>query len=88
LPLRTETIGAHAGALVTAELHDLGPDHLARQATHTEALSLTDLRGAADRHLHPDRLTRIVVGPKDAVLSQLEELGPVQVLSEEDLERS
>ena len=44
-----------------------------------ERLTADDLLGIARRHIHPDRLAIVAVGPADELRPQLEEIAPVTV---------
>lgn len=51
----------HLGAI---GFYDLPLDYLKQYRAHIAALSAADINAALRRHLHPDQLTLVVVGPK------------------------
>ncbi|MEJ5328717.1 MAG: pitrilysin family protein [Desulfobaccales bacterium] len=76
-PLGLETPRALARQVLNIGLHDLGLDYLARYRERLAAVSLTEVRLAAQSHLHPENLVTLVVGPAARVKEPLAEIGPV-----------
>jgi zinc protease len=65
-PLRLTGNDPIASMLVSMQIDDLGIDYLDRRNDYVEAVTLEDLRRAARRLYHPDRLLLVVVGnPRD-----------------------
>jgi zinc protease len=58
-----ETAEQVAGNLVTLRVYGLGFDHPARYAERVNAVTAADVLRVARKHLHPDRLTIVTVGP-------------------------
>jgi zinc protease len=51
--------------LVEAEFYGLGFDYLAKYPDLIESVSIEDISRVARKHLHPEHLTTVVVGPVD-----------------------
>lgn len=81
-PLGLETPRALARQVATIDLHDLGRDYLARYCEKIKEVTLEAAREAAGRHLQPEVLVTLVVGPAAKVAPSLAELGPVVPLGE------
>jgi hypothetical protein len=79
-PMRFETLGGITGTWSAATLGETSTDprdHLARVA----AVTPQQLSAVVRRWLDADRLAIVAVGPAAVIQSQLERLGPVEVLS-------
>ncbi|MCL6620811.1 MAG: insulinase family protein [Syntrophobacterales bacterium] len=76
-PLGLETPRALIRQVLNIGLHDLGLDYLARYRERVAAVTLEEVRRAAQAHLHPQRLVTLVVGPAAQVKEPLAEIGPV-----------
>lgn len=76
-PLGLETPRALARQVLNIGLHDLGLDYLARYRERLAAVSLEEVRLAAQSHLRPEDLVTLVVGPAARVKEPLAEIGPV-----------
>jgi zinc protease len=61
-PLRFETSAQVAGALAGLVIHELPDDELDRYRPTIAAVSGDDVRAAAERHIHPDGASIVVVG--------------------------
>ncbi len=64
LPLGLETAGNVASVLADIGFHDLGLDYLQRYRAIIRALSAGDLVAAMRRHVDPNALRAVVVGPE------------------------
>lgn len=78
LPLRFETNGQIAGALVEQSVYELADDYWNTFPDRIEAVSAAQVRQIAVRLLDPAALAVLVVGDADAVAPALAELGPVR----------
>jgi predicted Zn-dependent peptidase len=58
-------------------------DRMATYPLRVAALTGDDVRAALARHVAPDRMVLVAVGPADRLRSQLEGLGPVEVIPAE-----
>lgn len=76
-PLGLETPRALARQVLNIGLHDLGLDYLALYRERVSAVTLEEVRRAAQAHLHPDRLVTLVVGPAARVKEPLAKIGPL-----------
>ncbi|MBM4289090.1 MAG: insulinase family protein [Deltaproteobacteria bacterium] len=81
-PLSLETPGGLARQLTSIELHDLGNDYLKLYRPRVLAVDQEVAQDAAQRHLHPEDLVMLVVGPAAKCADELEKIGPVQVLQD------
>jgi zinc protease len=61
-PLRFETSAQVAGALAGLVVHELPDDELDRYRPTIADVSAEDVQAAATRHIHPDRVSIVVVG--------------------------
>lgn len=66
LPLSLESNGGVAGALTNLERHKLGLDYYQRYAGLIAAISVEEVKQAARRYLHPERLAIAAAGSFDA----------------------
>jgi zinc protease len=78
--LGLETSSAVIGALVDLDVHGLPEDSLDTFRGRVRALTAEDTARAARDRLHPDRAAIVVVGPADAIVPQVEDLGAVEVV--------
>jgi len=79
-PMRFETPGQVAGQLLNVELYNLGADYIAAYRDKVQAVTVEQVKAAADKYLDPDNMVIVVVGKKDAVIEQLKEFGEVEVM--------
>jgi zinc protease len=77
--LSLETSDAVLSSLVDLEVHGLPEDSLDTYRTRVRATSLEDVSAAAELRLHPDRTAIIVLGPAEALVPLLEDLGEVEI---------
>ena len=73
-PLRLTSNDQIASMLVSMQVDDLGSDYLERRNGYIEAVTSDDVRRAARRLYHPDRLLTVVVG--DPRVSRAEPASP------------
>lgn len=78
--LGLETSAAIAGSLVELDVYGLPRDSLDTYRTRLNDVSLEEVREAALRLLHPDRMAIVAVGPAEVLRPQLERFGPVEVV--------
>jgi len=83
-PLRFETPGPVVGALSGIVVHGLPDDELARYRPAIEAVSVDDVRSAAETHIDLDRAAIVLVGDADAFGPALESAGFGPVVIERD----
>jgi predicted Zn-dependent peptidase len=84
-PLRFETPESVVGALAGLVVHDLPDDELARYRPAIEAVTVADVRRAAEEHIELARSAIVMVGDADAFGAELEAagVGPVSIEREE-----
>lgn len=70
-----ETAEQMARAVTQLVLHDLPDDYFANFVPAVERITPDDVMRAAERHLHPDRLTTLIVGDLEAIGASLASLG-------------
>jgi zinc protease len=70
-----ETAEQIARAVTQIALYDLPDDYFARFVPLMEQVTAAEATAAAARHLHPDRLTTLIVGDLDAIAGELGRLG-------------
>jgi zinc protease len=79
-PLRLETTRALARQVVAVDLHNLGRDYLNRYSEAIGAVTLDAVHEAGRRHLHPEALVTLVVGPAAQCREALEGLGRMELI--------
>ena len=79
-PMRFETPDQFARQLLNVELYDLGADYISNYRENVQNVTLEQIQEAAQQYLDPDNMVIVVVGNKDEVISQLEDLGVIEVL--------
>lgn len=77
--LALESAGAVTGALVDLDVHGLPEDSLDTYRARVAAVEVAETTAAAAR-LHPEGAAIVVVGPAEALASQLEGLGPIEII--------
>jgi predicted Zn-dependent peptidase len=85
-PIRYETTNAVADAIAIAEMYNLGEDYYDRYRERVRAVTIADVRLAAETHLHPDELLVLAVGDANAICEPLRQLalGPIEVHEAEE----
>lgn len=78
-PYTLQTIGDVAKRLEILAVFGFPDDHYVRYTERLSAITREHLLEAARRHLHPEQIAIVMVGPADTLVPQLEELGPVTV---------
>jgi zinc protease len=77
--LSLETSDAVLSSLVDLDVHALPANSLDTYRSRVRAVTLDDVTRAAELRLHPDRAVIVVLGPAEAVVPELEDLGEVEV---------
>jgi len=78
-PYTMQTVDDLVGRLEDLAVHALPDDHYERLPERLAATSREDLLAVAGRHLHPEALAIIAVGPAATLTQQLEGLGEIRV---------
>jgi zinc protease len=76
-PLGLETPGGLAQQLLSIDLYDLGSDYLNFYRPNILAVDQAATLAAAQKYLHPESLVILVVGPVEKCRKDLEQIGPV-----------
>lgn len=77
--LSLETSDAVLSSLVNLEVYGLPANSLDTYRSRVRAVTLDDVVRAAELRLHPDRAAIVVLGPAEALVPELEDLGKVEV---------
>ncbi len=78
--LGLETSRRVASSLVDLDIHGLPEDSLDTYRRRIRAVTGEDTARAAMERIHPDRVAIVVVGPAEALSTQLEGLGSIEVV--------
>lgn len=78
-PYTFQTTSDLAKRLETLAVYGLPNDYFERYLERLPTITREDLLTVARRHLHPDRIAVVAVGPAETLVPQLEPLGPVTV---------
>ena len=78
--LGLETSGRVVSALVDLDVHGLPEDALDTFRTRVREVDAATVAELANDLLHPGRAAIVVLGPADALVPMLEDLGPVEVV--------
>jgi len=78
--LGIETSDAVLDSLVNLDIYDLPENSLDTYRSRIRAVTAADVKRLASRLLHPDRAAIVLVGPAEALVPQLEDLGPIEVV--------
>ena len=74
------TPNAVFSALIEIDNYEMPEDSLTTYRSGIRAITAEDLEQHARRLLHPDRAAIVLVGPAEALLPQLDGLGPIEVV--------
>lgn len=74
-PIRAETQEGLTNLLVSQELYGLPDDYLQTYRDKVSAVTIEEVRAAANRHIHPDRMAIVIVGDGAEILEQTESIG-------------
>lgn len=78
--LGLETSSAVLSSLVDLDIYGLPEDSLDTYRSRVRALTTDDSARLARELLHPDRAAIVLVGPAEAIVPQVEGLGPVEIV--------
>ncbi|HMQ03914.1 MAG TPA: pitrilysin family protein [Pyrinomonadaceae bacterium] len=71
-PIRAETQEGMTNLIVTQELYGLADDYLQSYRENVSAVTADDVKRVANRFIHPDRLSIVIVGDANEILPQTE----------------
>jgi zinc protease len=79
--LGLETSTAVMRSLVNLDIYELPEDSLDTYRRRVQQATTREVAALAEELLHPDRAAIVVVGPAEKLVSELESLGPVEVVT-------
>ena len=79
-PLGLETPRGIGSRVVSMDLYNLGRDYLQHYRERLQEVTLASAQEAARKHLQPDSLVALVVGPAAQCAKDLEALGPLEIV--------
>jgi zinc protease len=82
-PYSLQTVGDITRRLETLTVFGLPDDYYEHYLERVEAVTREEIQAAARRHLDPERMVIVAVGPADVLEPQFEGIGPVTVWSPE-----
>ncbi len=82
-PYTLQRIEGLANRLAEIAIYDLPLDYYDRSLQQIRAVDVDRVQSLAVKHLHPDRMAVVAVGPADELVGQLEPFGPVEITPEE-----
>jgi zinc protease len=80
-PYTAQTIADVAKRLETLAVFELPDDYFDGYLDRLNAVTREQVREVAERHLDPERIAVVAVGPAEDLARQLEDLGPVEIKS-------
>ncbi len=78
-PYTVQTIGDITKRLETLAVFELPDDYFDGYVERLTAVTREQVLEVAERHLDPERITIVAVGPAEELARQMEDLGPVEV---------
>jgi len=78
--LGIETSDAVLASLVNLDVYGLPEDSLDTYRSKVRSVTAADIARLAVELLHPDRAAIVLVGPADALVPQLQDLGPIEIV--------
>ncbi len=84
--ISTETAGAVASRVLTAEIHGLGADYYPSYRARLQALTREQVAAAVGRFLQPDKLAVVAVGNAKEFAKELEKYGPERVIKSDEVD--
>lgn len=84
--IQTETAGAVAGRVLSAEINGLGADYWQTYRQRVQALTREQAAAAIQRFLQPDKLSIIAVGNAKEFAKDLEKFGPTRVIKSDEVD--
>ncbi|MGE4607693.1 MAG: pitrilysin family protein [Myxococcota bacterium] len=78
--LGLETSNALLAALVNLDVYGLPEDSIDTYRSRLRATTIEDTERLANQLIHPERAAIVLVGPAEALVPQLEGLGPIEVI--------
>ncbi len=82
-PYTLQRIDGLANRLAEIAIYDLPLDYYDRSLQQIRDVDVDQVQSLAVKHLHPERMAVVTVGPADELAPQLERFGPVKITPEE-----
>jgi zinc protease len=79
-PLRFETPEQIATRILETKIYNLGKDYLRDYRENMDKVTIEEVNGVAQKYIGPDNLVFVVVSNAEEVKSDLEKVGPVEVV--------
>jgi len=79
-PMKFESLSQVAQRIMQAELHGLGLEFLSAYPERVSAITLDEMGRSAREHIHPQKVTIVVVGRTERFHREFEQLGPVELM--------
>jgi len=79
-PLQLETPNAIANKIINLELYGIGKDFYESYITNINGVTVDDVKRAAEKYIHPDKLIISIAGNTDIIKSSMEQLAEVEVI--------
>ncbi|HXU32603.1 MAG TPA: pitrilysin family protein [Thermoanaerobaculia bacterium] len=80
-PYSSQTLGDVAKRLEVLSIYDLADDYYDRYLERITSIDRAELLALAHRHIRPEQIAIVAVGPAEQLEPQLAHLGPVEVVS-------
>jgi len=81
-PYMLQRIEGLAARLADLAIYDLPRDHFPSYLRQIAAVTRGDLQSLAQKHLHPDKMSVVAVGPRQQIESRLTPFGPLVIQPE------
>jgi zinc protease len=80
-PLQLETPNAIASKVINLKLNNLSDDYYNTYIREVNELTSEDIRNAAQRYLHPDKLSFSIAGNVNEIKDRMEQFGEVEIIN-------
>ena len=83
-PMQLETPNAIASKVIALKLYSLPADHFSTYISNINNVTVEDVKHAAEKYLHPDKLSICIGGNPEDISESMKQFGDVEVI--EDIE--
>jgi len=81
-PLQLETPNAIASKVINLKLHNLEDDYYNTYIRKVNNLTKEDIKNAAEKYLHPDKLSISIAGNTNAIKEEMKQFANVEVIND------